>query len=250
MTGVVDDAANPPAPRRSRRTLWTALAVVAVCAVAGYLLTCAMFPAPILPRQIAVPALRGLPLDSAVNRLAQLGLRGRPTDSIADPLIPSGAIAWQSPAPRTVLPEGSLVSLGVGTGAPTVSVPDVRLFDLRLALQVIEAAGLRSGTVDTVQNDADQGTVLGMRPSPGSAQPTGGTVDVTVSSGPPPVPVPQVVGLSLLAARQRLAAAGLHVGTISTTAGIGGMVVSQRPQSGELVTKETAVDLTITGQAP
>ncbi len=250
MTGAVDGAATDPAPRRNHRTLWAALAVAAVCAAAGYVLTCAMYPAPILPRQITVPALRGVPLDSAVNRLAQLGLRGRPTDSIADPLIPSGAIAWQSPAPNTVLPEGSLVSLGVGTGAPVVAVPDVRLLDLRLALHVIEAAGLRAGAVDTVPNDADQGTVLGMRPSPGSALPTGGTIGLAVSSGPPPVPVPQVVGLSILAARQRLAAVGLRVGSISTMAGSGGMVVSQRPQSGELVTRESAVDLTITGQGP
>ncbi len=247
---IATDGGLAPAPRRSYRTLWTAIAVVFAAALAGYLLTCAMYPAPILPRQVTVPSLHGLPLDSATSRLDRLGLRGRPTDSIADPLVPFGAVAWQSPAPQTVLPEGSLVSLGVGTGAPAVSVPDVRLLDLRLALQVVEAAGLRAGTIDTVQNDADPGTVIGMRPTPGSAQPTGGTIDLTVSSGPPPVSVPPLVGISLLAARQRLAAAGLRVGVVSTTEGIGGMVVAQRPQPGAMVAKASAIDLTITGQAP
>jgi serine/threonine-protein kinase len=74
---------------------------------------------------------------------------------------------------------------------------------------------------------------------------------VTISSGPASVAVPDLVGLTVGAARERLAAAGLRVGALTQQfAGAAGTVLAQRPASGELVTRESGVDLTISGTMP
>jgi beta-lactam-binding protein with PASTA domain len=76
-------------------------------------------------------------------------------------------------------------------------------------------------------------------------------VTITISSGAPPVPVPPVVGLTVAAARERLAAFGLRVGMLETRIeGRPGTVLAQNPGPGDLVTKESGVNLTISGGVP
>jgi eukaryotic-like serine/threonine-protein kinase len=233
-----------------RKTL-VVLAVIAGAAAAGYVVTCAIFPAPILARTIAVPPLHGASVEAAVARLAKLGLRGRLADTVADPLTPTGTIAWQSPVAETMLPQGAVVRLGVSAGTPLVSMPDVADLDLGLARQVIEAAGLRVIGTDTVHQDAPFGTVVGSTPPAGTTVRAGDIVSVTISSGPSSVPVPDLVGLTVGAARERLAAAGLRVGMLAQRfEGTAGTVLAQQPVPGELVTRESGVNLTISGTMP
>lgn len=239
-------------PGRSQpRRVLTLLGVIAAAAAGGYVVTCAIFPAPILPKSIAVPALRGAPADSALAWLTRLGLRGKLADTVTDPLTPAGTVAWQSPVAETRLPQGALVRIGVSGGAPLVSVPDVADLDLGLARQVIEAAGLQVGRIDTVRHDADLGTVLATMPAAGATAKPGDPIAITVSRGPPSVRVPELVGLTVAAARDRLAAAGLRVGTLEQRfEGKPGTVLAQNPGPGEMVTKESGVSLTISGTLP
>lgn len=234
----------------SRRVL-TLMAFIATAAAAGYLVTCAIFPAPLLPKSVLVPAFRGIPADSAMAHLVQLGLRGKLADTIADPLTPAGTVAWQSPAAETALPQGAVVRLGVSGGAPLVSLPDVADLDLGTARLVIEAAGLKVGRIDTTRNDLDLGTVLVTVPSAGATLHPGDFIQLGVSSGPPSVRVPELTGLTLSAARERLAAAGLRVGALEQRfEGKAGTVLAQRPAPGDMVTKESGVNLTISGTLP
>ena len=237
-------------PAHGRRVL-TLLAFIATTAAAGYLVTCAIFPAPLLPKSILVPAFRGLRADSALAHLERLGLRGKLADTVTDPFTPAGTVAWQSPVAETALPQGAVVRLGISGGAPLVSMPDVTDLDLGTARLVIEAAGLRMGRVDTAANPLDLGTVLATRPVVGATVHPGDTVQLNVSGGQPSVPVPDLVGLTLAAARERLAAAGLRVGTLELRfEGTAGTVLTQRPTAGEMVTRESGVNLTISGTLP
>lgn len=235
-----------------RGRVWLRLAgLVAAAALAGYLLTVVIFPAPILPTTVAVPALRGVPADSGLARLSRLGLRGRLSDTSSDGFLGAGLVAWQSPAADTRLPVGAVVKLGVSSGASAVSVPDVTDLDLGLARDVLIASGLRIGTVDTVQLDAPMGTVVNTAPAAGANAKSGDIVQVHVSSGPPSVLVPDVVGLTVTEARDRIAAAGLRVGALSQQfEGKAGTILAQRPAPGELVTRASGVDLTISGTIP
>lgn len=227
------------------------LGVIAGAAAAGYVVTYAIFPAPIIARTVAVPLLRGASVEAAVAQLTKLGLRGRPADTAADPLTPLGTVAWQSPVSETMLPQGAVVKLGVSAGAPPVSMPSVADLDVGLARQVIEAAGLHVTRIDTVRADAPLGVVLGTLPPADAMVRAGDTVRVSISSGPASIPVPELVGLTVGAARERLAAAELRVGGLDQRfEGKAGTILAQRPASGELVTRESAVDLTVSGTMP
>ena len=233
------------------RRVLTLLGFIATAAAAGYLVTCAIFPAPLLPKSVLVPAFRGMPVDAAVAQLIGLGLRAKMVDTVSDPMTPIGTVAWQSPVAETALPQGAVVRLGVSGGAPLVSMPNVTDLDLGTARLVIEAAGLRMGRIDTTRNDLDLGAVIGTAPAAGTTLKTGDIVQVTVSSGPPSVRVPELIGLSVSAARERLAAAGLRVGVLEQRfEGQAGTVLAQRPAPGEMVTKESSVSLTISGTLP
>ena len=237
--------------RTQRRRVLTLLAVIAAAAAGGYVVTCAIFPAPILPTSVAVPSLRGAPADSAAAWLVRLGLRAKLADTVPDALAPPGTVAWQSPVPDTRLPQGAMVRLGVSGGAPLVSVPNLVDLDLGLAREVIDAAGLIVGRIDTVHQDADLGVVVATVPAAGTSARPGDRVTITISSGAPAVRVPELVGLTVAAARERLAATGLRVGVLEQRfAGKPGTVLAQSPVPGELVTKESGVNLTISGTLP
>ena len=233
-----------------RRTL-IVLGVIAGAAAAGYVVTCAIFPAPMIARAVQVPPLHGASVEAALDRLTRLGLRGRLADTIADPLTPAGTVSWQSPAAETMLPQGAIVQLGVSGGPPPVSMPGVSDLDAGLARQVIEAAGLRVTRIDTLRTDAGFGVVLGTSPPAGTAMHPGDTVRLSVSSGPASIPVPDLVGLTVAVARERLARVGLRPGTIDQRIeGKAGTILAQRPAAGQLVTRESGVDLTVSGTMP
>ncbi len=231
-----------------RRRLLLVAGILAAASLAGYLLTCAIYPAPILPHEVAMPQLRAAKADSALALLAHLALRGRITDTTRDPLVPSGFIVWQSPAAETILPEGAMVKLAVSSGPPVITVPDVSQFNVDLARDVLQAAGLQVGVIDTVPGNDDFGTVQSITPAAGATVPMGRSIDVTISSGPAPVHVPDLASVSLDVARARLVAAGLRVGTL--TSGVGGKagtVLAQLPAAGEMLPRGSAVNLTISG---
>jgi serine/threonine-protein kinase len=129
-----------------------------------------------------------------------------------------------------------------------VSVPDVASFELAQARQVVEAAGLRIGDVDTVSSSAEAGVIITTRPPIGASRPPGTKVDLVVSRGPPDTRVPDVVGLKQEEARERLEAAGLRVGTITTRTGTSrdvGVVLDQRPAGGVLSPRQGRINLVV-----
>jgi serine/threonine-protein kinase len=222
--------------------------IVFVAAVAGYWSTCVLYPARLVPEREEVPALRGLDQTEALARLTAQSLRGRVVDTVADGEAPSGSVAWQSPAPGTILPQGALVRLALSNGPPPIAVPDLEGFGVPLATTVLRAAGLTLGALDTVPNEADMGTVVRTIPASGTAARLGQSVTLSVSRGIPTIAVPNLVGLTLEGARDRLAALGLTVGTLTQRfEGTPGTVVAQTPAVGTLVTKGQPIALSVSG---
>lgn len=222
--------------------------ILFVAAVAGYWSTCVLYPARLVPDREEVPALRGLDHAEALARLTAQSLRGRVVDTVSDGEAPSGSVAWQSPAPGTILPQGALVRLALSSGPPPIAVPDLEGFDVPLATTVLRAAGLTLGALDTVPSGAEMGTVVRTIPASGAAARLGQSVTLSVSRGIPNIAVPNLVGLTLDGARDRLAAIGLTVGTLTQRfEGTPGTVVAQTPAVGTLVTKGQPIALSVSG---
>jgi beta-lactam-binding protein with PASTA domain len=100
---------------------------------------------------------------------------------------------------------------------------------------------------------APDGTVLAIDPPAGTSLREGETITLLPSLGPPPVPVPSVVGKTLDQARSLLGKAYLQVGSVERVfddTAVAGQVLSQKPADGKAPTG-SGVDLTISkGHAP
>jgi len=97
--------------------------------------------------------------------------------------------------------------------------------------------------------DVPPGAVLWQDPPPETILPPGATVQLTVSDGPAPVTVPDVVGLSLPYAERILNAAGIKIGNVDTVraAPEPGVVMSVQPPPGNGRPRGSSVDLLVSG---
>jgi len=90
--------------------------------------------------------------------------------------------------------------------------PVPRVMDLPSAdaIDRLSEAGFRGRVVETEPHpDAPSGTVTWQDPPPALEAPAGAVVRLTVSNGPPEIPIPDVVGLQTLLAGEKLPA-GFH----------------------------------------
>jgi eukaryotic-like serine/threonine-protein kinase len=235
------------------RRLIRQAAVVAGAFLLGYLFTVFfLFPSPLFKKEHAVPRVLDLGVTEAREKLESQGFRFRIEDQQTDPTVPKGAVVWQDPPPGVVVAPNTQVSLTLSDGPPDVSVPDVAGFPRLLAEKVLKAAGFRVGRTDTLQAASELGIVVQTRPGPGAGRSAGAPIDLVVSSGPPELTVPGVLGLSLPKAREQIEAIGLLVGTTTGRVVAGrpeGIVIDQRPSSGTRTPRGARVDLVVTKKA-
>jgi beta-lactam-binding protein with PASTA domain len=167
-----------------------ALIVLATFGVGYAIATVWLSPVPFFSSDHAAPRLLDLPVAEAEARLAELGFRGRAGAARSHPTIAAGRVAWQDPPSGMVLAPNAVIAYAPSSGRASIPVPDVIGFNRLHAERVLAAAGLRTGSVDTVTADPDPDVVVATRPAPGTARDPGGTVDLMVSGRPRPGPVP------------------------------------------------------------
>ncbi len=136
-----------------------------------------------------------------------------------------------------------------------VPTPDVVGLAQAYAEAAIVAANLTVGAVSTANSETvPAGDVISQNPAPGTLVPPGSAVDIVVSLGPAPIPVPDVVALPQADAEAAILAANLTVGAVSTANSETipeGDVISQDPAPGTLAPPGSAVDIVVSlGPAP
>ena len=229
-------------------------AVLAGAALAGWLVSLATYPAPLVERQKRLAHVIGLSYEAASSELAGQGFRVKVREAREpDPALPAGHVTWQDPPGYVELPEGSVVELTLSAGPAPTTVPDVVFFDMEEARKVIAAAGLTIGGIDSVPADVDRGVVVSTRPPHGTTRAPGSRVDVVVSRGPAAVRVPDVVGQPEIEAREQIEAAGLRIGLVRTDRGGSdkpATVLSQRPKAGSLLPRGGRMDLVVSESRP
>lgn len=233
--------------RRFRRWPgWLYLASFLGAAALGYLVAALiLFPAPILTSQTKVPRVIGSDLEIARRAVADAGLKADPPEEVRHPSAPPGTVVWQDPPPGMVVPEGTSVQLSVSTGPQRIPVPDVTGYDQALGTDLLEAGGLRVGSVESAQTAVPRGVIVATRPPAGATLVPGGRVTLVVSVGAPTIVVPDLAGLTLEEARAVLEQAGLTLGTYFRRASSArpGTIVEQRPAAGTLAAPGVAVDV-------
>jgi serine/threonine-protein kinase len=169
------------------------------------------------PQDHAGPALGGVPADQA--RAALEGARVQVGDDelyfngdVSENVVISASVTPRAGGdafdctPGCTVHEGDSAVLAVSVGA----VPDVAGKSIGDATAALNAKNLQiAGTTEETSNDVKDGLVIRIADKgDGTPWRPGEAVTLVVSSGPPLFPVPNVVGLSLKEAKDKLAAAG------------------------------------------
>src|SRR5262249_33504365 len=148
------------------------------------------------------------------------GLTVNPTDLTANSTtVNIGLVAATTPVAGTTLPANGQVTLVISLGT-TVPILTGRLVgDANTggtAVNQIVEAGLVLATITfQTRTTVPAGIVIAQDPAAAAQVNPGTAVNLVVSSGPPPVTVPNVVGLAQAAASTAITNAGLVVGTVT-----------------------------------
>lgn len=227
--------------------LWLG-ATVGTFAIGYFIAALVLFPAPIFASATAVPRVLGMPRAQAEDALRAAGLASGEVAMETHPTEERDGVIWQDPPPGTRVPQGHTVRLWVSAGAQRVPVGDFAGYDAELTRRLIEAAGLRVGTVESTQAPLPQGVVVNTRPPAGTVLNPGSRVTLVVSAGAPTIPVPDVVGRSPDEASQLLVEAGLVLGATTrrtSLTGESGRIIEQDPRAGTLAAPGTPVRVII-----
>ncbi len=149
-----------------------------------------------------------------------------------------------------------VVALGLGGAwlvkalTPTPRVPDTTGMTLADAERTLTGDGYAVGAVDTTASQTvGKDMVISTDPSAGVALSKGQPVDLVVSSGPPFVSMPSVLGMAEQSAIATLQAAGFNVDPMIERAYNkqykSGTVFDQSPSPGDQVTKGATVQLSV-----
>jgi eukaryotic-like serine/threonine-protein kinase len=208
---VAIDRAIDRQHRREARPRWRRAAKVLgaaglVAALAWALWTYA------IPHRVRVPDVRGEPLPRAQARLVEDGLRVVVASGVYSLELERGEVVRSAPDAGTELEGGDAVRLVPSLGPRPVATPNVRGMTAARARVELVAAGLKLGRATSRYDlDVAEGRILSQRPPPGREVPETSAVAVVISKGPPPVPVPSVIGETLEAATADVHGAGLAV---------------------------------------
>jgi len=225
-------------PRRwIRRALGAVLAIIAIAAAAWGAWTY------LVPHEVDVPRVVGLTLAEAQARLEEAGLTARVGKGAFDPETPADRVLSQRPAPGTVLDRGSQVLLVPSLGPPPVRVPNLVGKTVPEARAALGKVGLElGGQTGRYDEELEAGRIVAQSIPAKDRLAQGSAVDVVVSEGPAPVPVPKVVGETRENAEGLLAPWVVRVQTEYSDTVERGYVISQDPtaktkvQPGQTVT--------------
>jgi eukaryotic-like serine/threonine-protein kinase len=191
--------------RRRKGRMFALAFLVALIALGGARGVAAL----LAPQEVAVPDLVGMRHERAAELAEGTGVTVEIIRRANDFSTEEGQVLAQEPADG-VMTEGEVIELVVSKGPPPVGVPSITGMTLDVATVRLHARQLEVGEVMHRHDVAEQGTVIGQKPSSGRLE-WGTKVDLVVSKGPLSVPVPDVTKMTVREARATLTEAGFKV---------------------------------------
>ncbi len=140
------------------------------------------------------PQLANKTVAEAQQLLRTAGFQSTTKDVFDDDVAP-GLVVGSEPAAGEVIRKFQPVSLAVSKGPELFPLPELTGKSLDEAKTALNGAGMALGKIsETFDESAPAGTVLAQAPRSGNPVRHGTPVDLTVSKGPQPIPVPDVRG--------------------------------------------------------
>jgi serine/threonine-protein kinase len=127
-------------------------------------------------------------LETALERLEELGLKGKFAGSLFNMRYPEGSVISQQPEGGRRVKVGRLIDLLTSSGKRSVKVPNLLGRLVVQAEAVLAAKGLRVGEVNSdYVPELEPGMILSQNPLPGDELDAGSLVSITISATEEPV---------------------------------------------------------------
>lgn len=223
-----------------RRCAMILALIVSMAAVAGCASTA-------VKDMVQAPAFVGLSLRDAEAKAADLGLQIEVQSSENSDTMPVDFILKQDPEPQTMVRKGRVIGVVTSSGPVSLTLPDFVGGTFETAQAFITKNQLVLGDVIEKVDASAVGTVLAQDPPVGSDVNRNAVVTLTISKGTM-VTMPDLVGLSLTAAKKNLAALGLTVSKVVVlpqTTQPAQLVLKQEPAAGDAIEKGGWIELSV-----
>lgn len=201
--------------------------------------------------EVSVPDVQGMTVKEAEQILDAAGLRYQ-LQEINSSEVEKGAVIKQDIEPGSKVKRGRLITLLVSLGPQMFTVPDVRSKLLQDAELILVNEGFVVGTKKEVFHDnVTEGLVISQNPLPGTSRPKDSPVNLVISKGPQPVlkPVPDLIGLVLAAAKEKLNQTGFvlsdNIKRQESAEYLPGYVCAQNPAAGTELEAGKTVEVTV-----
>jgi beta-lactam-binding protein with PASTA domain len=212
--------------------------------------------------QTMVPDVRGAELTTALLELQVKELYPRIQLRYSQSAADRGLVLEQSPQPGTIVKAGRRIRLVVSQGVVISSVENYvgrDIDEVRMDLQTLFASSsmpllsLKEPFMYQYSPEAP-GTILEQSPEPGSAVSGPTVLELVISRGleNEMIPVPELIGLSIEEALERIGTAGLRFVFSQRPPGRGEkpeMVLSQSPAAGTMAAANTELSLVVSDPA-
>ena len=199
------------------------------------------------PRLRMTPPVLGLSTEAASSRLMAKGFEVDLVQPLYDEIISPGEVIKLTIDGETALggslrEPGTRAVLIVSGGPVPRSVPQLGGLDLGAAERALDSVQLSLARPLTyeISESVPEGAVIRQSLSPGLLAERGSHVSLTLSAGPDRREVPDMRGLSVMEARERLIEVGLKVEDVT---GEGELVQATEPPAGTMLAPNSAVVL-------
>ena len=105
-------------------------------------------------KEIGVPNVCNLPLETAVQELKEKDLEGVVIERRYDNIIEEGKVIIQDPLPKAKVKAGRIINLTISLGPQTIKVPYLAGVDIEKGKLIIEKLGLTIDTVNFLLSDS------------------------------------------------------------------------------------------------
>lgn len=186
------------------------------------------------PTLVPVPNVVNQTADAAKMALMSAGFKVNVTMASSTSVSSGNVISTMPPADQRQ-GQGSVVTIVVSTGQPTVPIPSVVGDSPTAASNKLGSSGLMASTLQyETSSSVPSGEVTRTDPPAGQAVAQGSTVTLYVSTGPAETSVPNLSGQTRSQASAALANAGFKAAftTVPVSSSQDGIVVSQDPGAG------------------
>jgi beta-lactam-binding protein with PASTA domain len=198
------------------------------------------------PERYAVPNARNLTPDEAATKLSDANLAVGKTKLVYDDKVVDQLVVGTSPKKGKDVKRDTSVDLRVSKGPAPVDVPNLIGVSQTSAIDQLADVGLNGNISGSQYSESvKNGAVLSTVPSAGSTVKRGDIVSLSISKGPPPVAVPNVVDMPRAAAVAALQAEGFKVEISEGVVTPLDRVYSQDPEGGTSLPKGSKVVISI-----